>query len=302
MPEASVGYDSMRRDQPMSTGPPHGFSTLPVPTGEHDEIVLLQHLADPRHDGFKPNLMLDPLRGEISACVSSDIGFMAVACGTALAVMDFRSTDLILKEGFGGQPEATSGNRGDDKALRKIMEAESRSPIVHLAFSVCRVSEDPSLAPRLIVVRADGLTTVWTLQKTLDMWLIERTSSHRLEELSNVRAIHVLDTSGRTRHALPHDLQQALREQEYGPTGSMTEASVPSADVLLGFTDRQVTVRYGVTGPIVARAEIGERLLGCGVVERAQDKVAAVVTPTSIRLFSLPRLETIVRLQRITAR
>uniref|UniRef100_V5ESS1 Lethal giant larvae (Lgl)-like C-terminal domain-containing protein n=1 Tax=Kalmanozyma brasiliensis (strain GHG001) TaxID=1365824 RepID=V5ESS1_KALBG len=266
--------------------------------GEHDEIVFLAHLADPRYDGFKPSLMVDPLRGEVSACASSDIGFMAVACGTALAVMDFRSTELILKEGFGGETESAHGKRDEDKSIRKILEAESKSPIVHLAFSVCRVSDDPSLAPRLIVVRADGLITAWTLQKTLDMWLVERTSSHKCEELSNVRAIRILDNNGQARQALPHDLQQALREQEYGSIGSTPGSAMPSADVLLGFTDRQVTLRYGVTGPVVARADIGERVLGCGVIERAGDKVAAVVTPTSIRIFSLPRLESIIRLQR----
>ncbi|SPO26458.1 uncharacterized protein UTRI_04047 [Ustilago trichophora] len=282
-----------------SFAPPQGHAGMP-PSGmhEHDEIVLLHHLADPRYDGFKPNVMLDPMRGEVSAFASSDIGFMAIACGTALAVMDFRSAELILREGFGGQQDSVQGDHSDARALRKILEAESKSPIVHLRFSVCRVSEDPSLAPRLIVIRANGLTTVWTLQKTLEMWLMERTSTHKLEELSDIRATHLLDVSGRTRHALPNDLQQALREQEYGLTGSMSEASVPPADVMVGFTDRQITLRYGVTGSIVARTEIGERVLGCKVIERHQDKVASVVTSSSIRLYSLPKLDPIIRLQR----
>ncbi|EST04994.2 Lethal giant larvae (Lgl)-like, C-terminal domain protein [Kalmanozyma brasiliensis GHG001] len=306
MPASGTGPDPARAEQPMLASPALNStfsprqpnSSVPSAAGEHDEIVFLAHLADPRYDGFKPSLMVDPLRGEVSACASSDIGFMAVACGTALAVMDFRSTELILKEGFGGETESAHGKRDEDKSIRKILEAESKSPIVHLAFSVCRVSDDPSLAPRLIVVRADGLITAWTLQKTLDMWLVERTSSHKCEELSNVRAIRILDNNGQARQALPHDLQQALREQEYGSIGSTPGSAMPSADVLLGFTDRQVTLRYGVTGPVVARADIGERVLGCGVIERAGDKVAAVVTPTSIRIFSLPRLESIIRLQR----
>ncbi|GAC99090.1 WD40 containing SNARE-dependent exocytosis protein [Pseudozyma hubeiensis SY62] len=271
--------------------------SLPAST-DHDEVVFLHHLADPRHDGFKPNLMLDPMRGEVSAFAASNIGFVAVACGTALAVLDFRSAELILKDGFGDQHDTAHGDHVDDKALRKTLEAESRSPIVHLTFSVCRVAQDPSLAPRLIVVRANGLTTVWTLQRTLDMWLAERTITQKLEEMSEIRGVRILDLDGRSRAALPNDLQQALREQEYGPVGTMAESSLPPADVLLGFTDRQVTLRYGVTGSVVARAEVGEQVLGCGVIERFQDKVAAVVTQTSIRLFSLPRLEAIVRLQR----
>ncbi|SJX63506.1 uncharacterized protein SRS1_14262 [Sporisorium reilianum f. sp. reilianum] len=306
-PQGSVDHGLGYREGPAplqsgpdpSFAPPQGCNAMPPSTmSEHDEIVFLHHLADPRHDGFKPNLMVDLMRGEVSAFASSDIGFMAIACGTALAVLDFRTSELILKEGFGGQQDSRHGDQGDDKALRKILEAESKSPIVHLSFSVCRVAEDPSFAPRLIVVRANGLTTVWTLQKTLDLWLVERTGSQKLDELSATRAIHIFDIGGRDRHALPNDLQQALREQEYGPAGSMSESSVPPADVLLGFTDQQVTLRYGVTGPIVSRAEIGERVLGCGIIERAQDKVASVVTSTSIRLFSLPRLEPILRLQR----
>ncbi len=238
------------------------------------------------------------MRGEVSAFASSDIGFLAVACGTALAVMDFRTAELILKEGFGGESDLLQNEHGDKKTLRKTLEAESKSPIVHLHFSICRVAEDPSLAPRLIVVRANGLTTVWTLQKTLDMWMMERTSSHKLEELSDIRGLYVLDTNGKVCHALPNDLQRVLREQEYGPSGLLPESGIPDSDMLLGFTDRQITLRYGITGPIVARADIGERVLGCGVVDRHHDKVASVVTSSSIRIFSLPKLETIIRLQR----
>lgn len=278
--------------------PPQAFGGMAPATLEHEEIVMLHHLADPRYDGFKPNLMVDPMRGEVSAFASSDIGFLAVACGTALTVMDFRSAELILKEGFGDQGTVLQNENNDTRALRKTLDAESKSPVVHLHFSICRIAEDPSLAPRLIVIRANGLTTVWTLQKTLDMWLIERTSMQKLDDLSGVRAVHVLDPFGRACHALPNDLQRALREQEQGPVGSISESGMPSADVLIGFTDRQVTIRYGVTGPVFARTDIGERVLGCGVIERSHDKVAAVVTSSSIRLFSLPRLEPIIRLQR----
>lgn len=278
--------------------PPRGQTARNSTIHEHDDIVTLQHLADPRYDGFKPNLMVDLMLGEVSAFACSDIGFMALACGTALAVIDFRHNDLIVREGFHGQQDLTPGDNSEAKALRKVLEAESKSPITHLRFSVCRVVEDPSLAPRLIVIRSNGLTTVWTLQKTLDMWLAARTTTQKLEELSNIRAAHVLDLGGKPRLALPAVLQQALQEQEYGPVGSLSRDHVPEADVLLGFTDRQVTLRYGVTGPVVARTEIGERILGCGVIERAHDKVASLVTSTSIRLFSLPKLEPIVRLQR----
>ncbi|SNX84968.1 uncharacterized protein MEPE_03677 [Melanopsichium pennsylvanicum] len=300
LPPPSGSFNAPTAPTPGSSfaPPPQGSTGMPRVVHEHEEIVFLQHLADPRYDGFKPNLMVDPMRGEVSAFASSDIGFLAAACGTALAVLDFRSAELILKEGFGGETDMVHGDNHDAKALRKIMEAESRSPIVHLRFSVCRIVEDPSLAPRLVVIRANGLTTVWTLNKTLEMWLMERTSTHKLEELSDVRATHILDVHGRARLSLPNNLQQALREQDYGPTGSLSESSMPQADVLLGFTDRQITLRYGVTGSVIARTEIGERVLGCGVIERHPDKVAAVVTSSSIRLFSLPQLEPIIRLQR----
>lgn len=129
------------------------------------------------------------------------------------------------------------------------------------------------------------------------MWLVERSGTHKLEELVDARGLHVLDTKGRACDAHPQDLQRALREQEVGfAAGSAAE--LPEADVLLGFSERQVTLRYGITGPVVCRAEMGEGVLGCSVVERAHDKVAAVVTASSIRLLSLPKLEPIVRLQR----
>ncbi|PWZ00244.1 hypothetical protein BCV70DRAFT_200398 [Testicularia cyperi] len=277
------------------TGPPPTFTS----GTDTDEVIFLHHMADRQFDGFKPNLMINLMRGEISAFAASDIGFLAVACGTALAVMDFRGAELILREGFGDDSHGHSGHsRDESRDVRKMAEAEGKSAIVHLKFSVCRVADDTSLAPRLIVVRDNGYTTIWTLQKTLDMWLAERTSGNKLEDFARPRGLEILDVGGNVCPALPNELQRALREQEHGPVGMTADPTLPDANVALSFTDRQLAVRFGITGPTISRAEIGESVLGCGVIERFHDKVAAVVTPSSIRLYSLPKLEQITRLQR----
>ncbi|EPQ26975.1 uncharacterized protein PFL1_05610 [Pseudozyma flocculosa PF-1] len=300
---------------PEQGRPPPTLPTLPTPPPAEprphleqaaaEEVTYLGHLAEWHCDGFKPNLMIDPMRGEITAFAISDIGFVAVACGTVLAVLDLRGPELILREGFGDQADFAKQARGDvggvgggsAREARKMLEAEAKSPISALTFGVCRVADDPSLAPRLVVSRDNGYTTVWTLQRTLDMWMVERTSGHKLDDFAALRRLQVLDVGGNVCPALPNELQRALREQEHGPIGG-SAADLPDSNLALAFTDRGISLRAGITGPVVAKADVGERVLGGGVVERGSEKVAAVVTSSSIRIYTLPRLQQITRLQR----
>lgn len=237
------------------------------------------------------------MRGEITAFTISDIGFLAVACGTVLAVLDLRSPELILREGL-EDSDLSRLSREEARETRKVIEAESKSYISTLTFTVSRVAEDPSLAPRLVVSRQNGFTTIWTLQKTMDMWLVERTSGQKLDEMAGLKKLDILDVAGNVCPALPNELQRALREQQYGPPAGLSDGSLPDANLALGFTDRGISLRFGITGPIVNKAELEERVLGAGVIDRLTDKVAAVVTESSIRIFSLPKLEQITRLQR----
>ncbi|KAN0065129.1 Lethal(2) giant larvae sro7 [Thecaphora frezii] len=283
---------------PAAPPPPRRQSVQATQAAEPaaEEITYLGHLAEWYCDGFKPNLMIDPMRGEITAFSVSDIGFLAIACGTVLAVVDLRGPELILREGFGDQFDAArQAKEGGARDVRKVLEAEAKSAIASLTFSVCRVAEDPSLAPRLIVSRADGYTTIWTLQKTLDMWMVERTSGAKLDELAGLCKMQILDMAGNVCPALPNELQRALREQQHGPIGA---EEPPDCYLALGFTDKRISLRFGITGPVVATVDVGEKVLGAGVVERASEKVAVVVTSSSIRIFSLPKLQQIVRLQR----
>lgn len=59
-----------------------------------------------------------------------------------------------------------------------------------------------------------------------------------------------------------------------------------------------VTLRYGLAGPKIARTEVGEPVIGAQTVSIKSDKVLLLVTSTSFRIFSLPQLELITRLQR----
>ncbi|PWN49168.1 hypothetical protein IE53DRAFT_369993 [Violaceomyces palustris] len=291
---SSFGGDSITSMQLPVKGMQESQAATPqLNGGEGEELTLLHHLADWHCDGFKPNLLIDPMRGDLSAFAISDIGFISFACGTILGIVDMRGPELILREGFGDDPSRESMT----KEVRKIIEQEGHSPISLLSFSICRVAEDASLAPRLIVTRSNGLVTVWTMAKTLDMWLIERTSLVKIEELERPIKTLILDTVGNVCPAIPGELQRSLREQQYGPP-TFEADKIPDAHLLLGFSASAIIVRFGVTGPVISKTLIGERALGGAVVERNNAKVAAVVTETSLRVYSLPHLEPIIRLQR----
>lgn len=55
-------------------------------------------------------------------------------------------------------------------------------------------------------------------------------------------------------------------------------------------------MRVGLTGPKLAKIDVGERVLAMQVIERYGERVCAVITPTSTRIFSLPHLELISRI------
>lgn len=283
----------------MAPPPQPRIETSVAPRPSHsatDELTHIGHLAAWNTDGFKPHLMIELQRGEVTACTASDIGFLAIACGTALAVVDMRGPELLLRDGFGDEV----GHQGlESREARKAAEAENSSPIAHLTFSVCRVADDASLAPRLIALRTSGLTTIWTLSRTLGQWFATRTSAVRIEEIARPMAAFVTDLAANMCFASPPELQRSMREQQSGAHGLLADGSAPpDFSLLVGFSEQMITVRFGITGARLAKTDVGERMLGAAIVERHGERVAVGVTNSSVRIFSLPQLEPIVRLQR----
>ena len=293
---------------------PPARSTMPAPQPRmlaSRELTDLAHLSTWTTDGFKPHLLIDLNRGDVSSVAVSDMGFFAAAAGSSLALVDLRGPELILRDAFGDEPPPTEEENRDD---RKWADAESKSVIQFLSFSVIRTASDPMLAPRLFALRENGFLTVWTLAQSLDQWLAVRTSGRKLEGTTGTRAILTLDVHGFPIRSTAVELQKAQRDLQ---KGAATEEDASRCGVgifvsknrechlseeergltLLG-TFSELTVRYGVDGSSVSKFESTEPVLGANVVTRSMERIIVMVTSASIYSLSLPSLDVLDRKQR----
>lgn len=290
--ERSSGEQGSVPSPPSSTGYqssiPPSLGSMPV-----EEITQVGHLATWHVDGFKPNIVIELARGEVTALETSDIGFLSIACGSALAIVDLRGPDILIREGFGDQ--APPSNRTESREERKMIEEESKSAVKHLRMSICRTATASNLSPTLIVTRESGYVTLWTLSKSgLDIWMAERSHGIHLDELSKCVNTQVVDMAGNVCHALPSELQRSLREQARGAIDDVSR----DMNSLLCVGQKTITLRMGLTGPRVSKADVGERVHAAGVVDRRGEKVCLAISATSIWVYSLPHLRLLRRLQR----
>jgi hypothetical protein len=279
------------RESSAESGP---SATAAVTGAMVRQVEPLGHFADWQTDGFKPTLMLDLVRGGVTATAVSDIGFLAVACGAALAVLDLRSAAIVYREGFGDAsdtPQAPQGQR-ETRDFRKMQEEEGSGVITRMTITIARSADDPLLAPRLVVLR-HGAVSVRTFVNLPTGWACLRTGVAATEELTAPVSLAVLDAKGIECSALPTDLRAALREQE---RPDEEDVARHESHLLLAAGGSHVVLRVGLTGARLAKADVGEPILQAQVVERHNERVCAVITPTSTRILSLPHLEPVARL------
>jgi len=233
-----VGSSGGDRSPSYATSPEitRSPTVAPAPsTNSHpgEQIIELSHLASWKTDGFKPNCFIDLQRGEISSFAISDVGFLSLASGGGLAIVDLRGPEFLVKDGFGESLDSTTTS--DSKEARRMaeLEAESNSSIVKLNFSICRTAEDPSLALRLLVTREKFLT-VWTITRSLDIWLAERSSAREMSDLVLPKCNLIVDLAGNPCLASPAELQRCFREQHR----NVEPNEVPMLDILLAVSSQ----------------------------------------------------------------
>lgn len=262
------------------------------PTSFVDEITFTGHLASWEADGFKPNIVLELMRGEVTAMEISDIGFVAIAYGPSLAVIDLRGPEIMVREGFG---EGMPGKSDTSREERKMIEEECKSSISYLHMSVCRTSVTPILSPTLIATRESGYTTFWSFGKSsLDIWMSERSYGAQIDELKKGVGVQVLDLAGNVCHTSPAELQRSLREQARGVG---LDSSV-DMNLLLCIGRQTLSLRAGLTGARIAKVEVNEEIVAASVVDRRGEKVCLVISPTSLWIFALPHMRLVQRIQR----
>lgn len=282
-----------------------------------EEFTLLENLNDWSRDGFKAHLLIDLNRGDVTQLAHSDIGFLAIACGAGIALVDLRGPEVLARDGMGDDfAVSSSGNRGGAgsssskrRSERKLLEAESKAPITTLAWTVCRLpgANAPNhhvLAPRAIVGRANGLLTTWTLLHAFGMWIPERSGAVKVDELQmdtrqreNSTGLQILDIAGNRAAATPAELQRSIRE--FGrSTGAAEEGLESDTPLVFGWNGQTLFFRVGLLGSRFAKVDTTEPILAATIVERHLEKVVVAVSATSVRIYSAPSLELIQRVQR----
>ncbi|WFD33257.1 Lethal(2) giant larvae sro7 [Malassezia cuniculi] len=279
---AASGLASSMAD--VSLGTPDAAS------GGDQDITPLDAAADVRRAGFKPNIVVHALPS-ITSLALSDAGLLAMASNTMLLVVDCHGHDIVLRAGCGNM-DFYSRQLGDKE--QKIISSESKSEIAALRFAACRTAGDSSFVPRLVVARASGFVTIWTLERTsLDSWLAYRSESSEVSIQGPVLALEVLDPVGMTRGLTKNDVIRSQAELDSPP------ASTSEFCVLLVVSSESVALYDRVTGARVDRYELHEQFTSAHIVDR-RGKVLVLVSPGSIYVLSLPRFDTSFRMQRHT--
>lgn len=276
-----------------------------------DDFTSLEQCNDWSVDGFKAHLLIDLNKGQVTEVAHSDIGFVALACGSGLAIVDMRGPEILLREGMGDDFSLTAddgkGKGRGGRSQRKLLEAESKAAISSLSWTVCRLpgAQPPghvTWAPRLIVGRTNGLLTVWTLIHALGMWMPERTGAVKTEEFEvpsgpdSRTHLEAIDFAGNALLANPPALQQSIREfSRVTGQEQMLDSDIPC---LFGFAGRTLFIRVGIIGPRLSKVDTTEPILSAAIVKRQLEKIVVAISKTSIRIYTAPQLELIQRIQR----
>lgn len=118
-----------------------------------------------------------------------------------------------------------------------------------------------------------------------------------LDELRRALRVDVLDMAGNLCPAVAGELQRSLREQGRGPS-EWQQGAPTDGNLLFTVSPRVLSLRVGLTGPRLARVDVEEELQGACIVDRHGEKVCLALSATSLRLYSLPHLTLLGRVQR----
>ena len=262
------------------------------PADHVTEFTSLEPLANHESSGFQPNTLMSLLPGSPTCSALSDVGLYACAYGGMLVVADCRSHDIVVRAGS-GNADFFSRQLGSREA--KIIEHESSSEIVWQRFSVCRTVSDSILALRLLVGRANGFVTVWSFERgSLESWMGFRSDAMSLGMSGRPVYVDVVGSSGAVASATEHNMQRAELDQAREGVTSNTHDFY----LLLAVYPREARLYDQVTGQRFAQADWPDPALSACIIERQNARMLAVIASNSVFILSLPRLDTVHRVQR----
>ncbi|KAF9502306.1 hypothetical protein BDN71DRAFT_1437870 [Pleurotus eryngii] len=147
-----------------------------------EEIVILSHISTGTSAKYAPNFMLSPGRGLLTAYAICDIGFVASAYADgSLYIVDMRGPTVILRH----DPARKSKSR---HSIASALSRHSAStyPVDSLTWSICTLSTGASMGLRLIAVRTNGVTEVFSLERSeVGAWECDRLDPITFESVEN---------------------------------------------------------------------------------------------------------------------
>jgi len=244
---------------------------------------------------YTANTVLYVLPGRATVSALNDVGLFATAYGGILVVADCHTQDIVVRSGT-GPTDYFSRQLGAQED--RLIKAEANSEIVWLTFSVCRTANDPMLALRLIVGRANGFVTVWSFERTsIESWMGFRADSVTLPSGfagQSCVCAQVLGPAGATVLATEASVQRAIVEQE----AIHVNDNLQDFYVLLVVYERGAVLLDQVTGARISRTEFPDAVVSAAMVDRQGIKVLLAMSSNSIFVVSLPRMDTVHRVQR----
>lgn len=245
----------------------------------------------PTHNTFRPFLAFSVQPTPNLRLAHSDLGFLAIATGPHLSIIDLRGPDVLKAEGGSVSAE-------EKKKLKKLV----RSNIASLTWTICATTVDAEQALRLIVVHVTGDVRLFELQLVSGHWiLLDKVASFAHDHLADTLTTFVLNHRGDECRANASTHQSAIASQQYHSKADHQDSAVPSLWVTV--TPRGLATYLGIDGPkIYSSSNEGSRFVAATLIERSGFSVVAAFSERGeISLFSLPDLLPITRLSLETA-
>ena len=270
------------------------------------DLIDTAHYSDWTKDGYKPVFTLSlpgaGARGDrhVTALGLSDAGFLAVAWGDRLAIVDLRGPEVLFSEAetVDRDEQITSLTwaicaEGEGEPLVPSRR-RATCPIAPLLLTLIHQQADPERHPRLIVLYSSGLVRILTLSFTLDTWIVN-SHAHTFQQSSLAKpvAVLLLDPFGDSLTLTGTALDDCLRRQESSSVADAPSDKSALNTLLIVVSEGGLTVKANLTGERLLRREFGSaRAVSARVVKRYGLPVLVVIMHDgSCVVFSLPKCE-----------
>ncbi|KAK9900591.1 hypothetical protein P389DRAFT_192855 [Cystobasidium minutum MCA 4210] len=244
------------------------------------------HLSDWSKDGFKPmfglSLEEDRSRGksQITALSLSEAGFLAVAWGTKLAILDLRGPEVLFSESEGRQ----DGN------------------INMLTWTICSEGSDTERHPRLLAAYESGITRIHTLSYVLDTWIVDQQiHTLRHEESGDIVAHMLLDSQGNVLSMDTGSLDDCLRASGHESPAPAhhhpDKAYLETISIIVG--SKALTVFGNLSGERLLKRDFGtSTAVAARIVQKyAMPVLMVILSDGQCAIFSLPNCDVVRTMQ-----